>query len=57
MYFEIFWAMYVPIALIIIYLVAEWLKQSFRRLRAYEQLAQVKRRGNQGQIKSNVHAL
>ena len=56
MFFEIFWATYVPIALIIVYLVEEWLKQSFHRLRAYEQLAYANRRGNQRQIKLNVQA-
>jgi hypothetical protein len=49
MFFEIFWATYVPIAIIIVYLVEEWLKQSCHRLRAHERLAHANRRGNQPQ--------
>jgi hypothetical protein len=54
MFFEIFWATYVPIAIVIVYLAEERLKQSFPRLRAHEPLAHANRRGNQPQTKPNV---
>ena len=34
MFFLVFWTAYVPLCLIILSLVGEWLKQSFREFRA-----------------------
>ena len=35
MFFLVFWTTYIPVALIILSLVGEWLKQSFRDFRAH----------------------
>jgi hypothetical protein len=41
-FFQIFWAAYVPIAIVILYVVGEWLKAAFRRLRVHERVAFVR---------------
>ena len=49
MFFVVFWTAYVPITLIILSLVGEWLKQVFREFRAHAWVASAdrprKRRG------------
>jgi hypothetical protein len=35
MFFSVFWTAYIPVALIILSLAGEWLKQSFREFRAH----------------------
>ena len=35
MFFLVFWTAYVPLCLIVLSLVGEWLKQSFREFRAH----------------------
>ena len=39
MFFLVFWTTYIPVALIILSLVGEWLKQSFRDFRAHAWVA------------------
>ena len=39
MFFLVFWTAYIPITLIILSLVGEWLKQSFRELRVHAWVA------------------
>jgi hypothetical protein len=35
MFFLVFWTAYIPVTLIILSLIGEWLKQSFREFRAH----------------------
>ena len=35
MFFLVFWTAYIPVALIILSLIGEWLRQSFRDFRAH----------------------
>jgi len=35
MFFLVFWTAYIPVTLIVLSLVGEWLKQSFREFRAH----------------------
>jgi hypothetical protein len=44
MFFEIFWTAYIPIAIVILSLIGDWLKQSFRRLLANARRAPASRR-------------
>ena len=39
MFFLVFWTAYIPIALIILSLVGEWVRQSFREFRAHAWVA------------------
>jgi len=39
MLFLVFWTAYIPVTLIILSLIGEWLKQSFREFRAHAALA------------------
>ena len=52
MFFLVFWTAYIPVALIILSLIGEWLKQSFRDFRAHAAVASSdrprKRRGDRG---------
>jgi hypothetical protein len=39
MFFEFFWTAYIPIAIVMLSLIGDWLKRSFRRLQASARLA------------------
>jgi hypothetical protein len=39
MFFLVFWTAYIPVTLIILSLVGEWLKRSFREFRAHARVA------------------
>lgn len=39
MFFLVFWTAYIPVTLIILSLVGEWLKQCFREFRAHPRVA------------------
>jgi hypothetical protein len=39
MFFSVFWTAYIPVILIILSLVGEWLKQAFRDFRAHAAVA------------------
>ena len=45
MFFLVFWTAYIPVALIILSLIGEWLKQSFRELRAHASVVRSDPRG------------